>query len=416
MELSTSDRKRLAGAEGEAPQFAMELLCRVGRAVGARRLIDIGQAHLVGAYYGGPADLALIRRIADSGARVAVPTTLNAGTADFTQPELYRPDSIEVRKSCQIVASYRDMGCDLELTCAPYHLPRLPQQGECIAWAESNAVVYANSVIGARSIKAYQYLDLAAALTGRMPEYDLYLDQNRRPQALLDVQGMPEHWLSDDAFYQLLGLVLGSLAGSAVYALTGLGLAPTQDQLRALGAAAAASGDVRMFHVPGVTPELPLDDPVLEALPRHRLGPDHVLAQRRALAVGRQSELSAVCLGTPHYSELEFMVLHRSLDGGPVARGVPLYVSTSRHVRQQIQRSGLLAELEGLGVRIISDTCTYYGSLLRGSKGLVLTDSAKWAYYAPGNLGLAVRMLRLEDCVRSAQAGELIEDESFWHV
>ncbi|MEM1142711.1 MAG: aconitase X catalytic domain-containing protein [Pseudomonadota bacterium] len=417
MELSAQDRECLSGHEGPALKHSMSLLCSVAAASGARRLVDVTQAHLVGAYYGGKADLKLVERIVATGARVAVPTTLNASSVDLRQPERYTQKEAEFRNSCRIVRLYERLGCRLELTCAPYHLPQQPQRGERVAWAESNAVVYANSVIGARTEKVYQYLDLCAALTGRIPEYGLYITENRRAKVLLRIADIPNRWLSEDSFYQLLGLVLGKLYDGRVIAVVGIPVDATEDQLRGLGAAAACTGNVSLFHAIGRTPEAPTQDAAFHGHP-----PEEVLSidssaireVRDSLSHTTTNTVNAVALGAPHFSHAEFKRLAELLDGRRIHSSMRCFVSTSRHTYREITANGVMAVLESAGVQVLTDTCTYYGSLLRSHDAAVMTSSAKWAYYAPGNLGVSVRFERIEDCVATAVAGKLSVDEGFW--
>lgn len=419
IKLSTIDQHRLDGKEGPALQFAMELLVRVAKATAAERFINVSQAHLVGAYYSGQADLQLIKNLADSGCQVAIPTTLSASSVDLRQSQLYIANSEYFRKSCNIVTLYKQLGCQLELTCAPYHLPMSLQQGDKVAWAESNAVVYANSVVGAYTEKTYQYLDLCAALTGRMPEFGLYLQKNRRASLLIELRDIPHHWLADDSFYQLLGIVVGGISGNDIPAIKGVPATVTEDQLRGLGAAAASAGNLKMFHAIGVTPEAKTLEQAFQncsADRRIRITPQDIIATKRSLSLADEKNLSAVCLGAPHFSLAEFEYLINLLGGRQVAAGVEFCVSTSRHVMKLLLNSGLSESLASSGIKIVTDTCTYYGDLFRNRSGIIMTASAKWAYYAPGNMGAKVTFSRIEDCVESAVSGRVIEASTFWDV
>ncbi len=417
LQLDERDDGRLRGAEGASLQWAMQLLSQVAACSDARRLIDVTQAHLVGSYHSGPANLRLINRIADSGARVAIPTTLNSSAADLGRARGDAADAADLRGNCEVVRAYQRMGCRVELTCAPYHLPVRPRAGENIAWAESNAVVFANSVLAARSNMTYQYLDLAAALTGRIPETGLYVTERRAGRNVFHLDSMPQHWLADDAFYQLLGYRLGQLSGTSVPVITGLPAGVTEDALRSLGAAAASAGQVTMFHAVGITPEAAS---LASAL--HGRAPEcetRIMAQdirqaRSDLGDSAADTPAAVCLGAPHFSLDEFRRLLDALAGRRVSPSTRLVVSTSRHNRLELQRGGLLEPLTQAGVELVVDTCTYYGRQLGGVRGTVMTNSAKWAHYAPGNLGVRVLFARLTDCVETAVRGEVTIDESFW--
>lgn len=419
LELSPGDEAALRGDAGPAAQWAMQMLLRVAQQAAAARLIDITQAHLVGSYHSGLANLRLLRQLADWGARVAVETTLNSSAADL-QRQIPGSRSEEFRANCAVVRAYQQMGCRIELTCAPYQLPTRPLAGENLAWAESNAVVFANSVLGARTNLTYQYLDLAAALTGRMPEYGLYLQPQRAGQILFEIEGVPPRWWHEAALYPLLGYLIGQHSGAAIPVIRGLEAEVAEDSWRALGAAAASSGKVAMFHAVGCTPEAATLEAALQSRAPERIiriGPQELLSARAQLGGNAAATVpSAICLGAPHYSLTECARLAEALAGRRVSPATRLIVSTSRHNRRELQRTGLLEGLEAAGIELISDTCTYYGRELLGLRGTVMTDSAKWALYAPGNLGVAAVFARLSDCVESAVAGKLMLDESFWSI
>lgn len=417
LRLEARDEAALGGSAGPAAQWAMRVLVRAAEAVGAARLIDVSQAHLVGSYHSGPGNLLLMERLAASGAQVVIPTTLNACAADLERPRPGSESDADFQGNCAVVGIYQRLGCQVELTCAPYQLPRRPLRGENIAWAESNAVVFANSVIGARTNTTWQFLDLAAALTGRMPEYGLYLEEARAGRVLFELDTIPAHWFEDDAFSQLLGYLIGRLAGTEVPVIANpprLG----EDALRGLGAAAASAGQVAMFHAVGLTPEAPTLRAALhdqDPLRVIRLGPRDFLKARRELCRHSGSTpLAAVCLGAPHYSMTEFENLVAALAGRRVSPETRLVVSTSRYNRRELARKGVLELLLASGVEVVADTCTYYGRQLGLRAGLVMTASAKWAVYAPGNLGLEVLFARLADCVESAVLGRVVSDEAFW--
>lgn len=419
LHLSPREEAALGGDAGPAVQWAMRMLVRVAHQTGASRLIGITQAHLVGSYHSGPGNLQLVQQLAGWGAHVAVETTLNSSAADLER-EIPGHASEDFRANCAVVRAYQQMGCRVELTCAPYYLPKRPVAGENLAWAESNAVVFANSVLGARTNLTYQYLDLAAALTGRMPEYGLYLERQRAGRIVFEIERVAPHWLADAAFYPLLGYLIGQKAGASIPVIVGLPPVISEDRLRALGAAAASSGKVAMFHAVGLTPEAPTLSSALQGrAPEHiiSLGPRDVLKARADLCSADAATVpSAICLGAPHYSLTEFACLAEALAGRRVSSATRLIVSTSRHNRRELQASGLLERLAGAGVEVIADTCTYYGKQLLGLSGTVMTDSAKWAVYAPGNLGVAPIFARLVDCVESAVLGKVTIDESFWSI
>jgi predicted aconitase len=408
LELSRFDQSCLRGDEGPAARFAMTLITEVARATAASRLIDISQAHLVGSYDSGPANVKFLDLMLEQGAKVRVPTTLNASSACV---ESGSPSAAQdVCRARDVIRRYTAMGCTPTLTCAPYHLSSVPRKGEAIAWAESNAIVYANSVIGARTNKTMQYLDLCAAITGRIPASGLYLDDKRLATVHIDCSGISVDRWHEPLSWQLLGLLTGAQVGSAVPVLTGMAEQATADDLRALGSGAASSGNVAMFHAVGLTAEAP----DLETATGGRPVTTHFEAGDRELdklenqyGAAPGTPVSAICLGTPHFSFAEFQQLLVELVATGQACVIPFYVTTSRHVRDELDRHGYSENLAKRGVRVVTDSCSYYGRVVPGLNGTVMTNSAKWAYYASGNLGINPTLSSLSDCVASAISGQV---------
>jgi predicted aconitase len=405
MQLTDSDQALLSGESGEAARIAMELLVSVGDAEGAPRLIDIVGAHVDACLFHGVAGLDFAEALVDGGGEVRVPTTLNVSSLDLLHPSLYRGPEETAVLARRLMDAYVAMGCAQSWTCAPYQLERRPALGDQIAWGESNAIVFANSVLGARTGRYGDFLDISCALTGRAPYVGLHTDSGRLAKLILEVTVL-DHLLSDELFYPILGHVLGQLAGNEVAAIVGLDDRATEDRLKALGAAAASSGSVAMFHAIGVTPEAP----TLEAacggdldLPRISVGLDELSAARRSLGHHSGRPLGAVSVGTPHFSESELMELADLVGGGPQTT-VPFYVSTGRDVLESLPPT-VQARIEGFGAQLVTDTCTYITPIMGDVEGIVLTNSGKWAFYAPGNLGVEVQIANLADCVQSAIDG-----------
>lgn len=415
--LSERDREMLQGGAGEALRLAMRIVVQMAELSGAPGLIDITRAHIDGCLYHGRVGLDFAERLVAGGGRVAVPTTLNVSSLDLLHPELYRGDPETARRARRLMDAYVALGCAPTWTCAPYQLPTRPAFGEQIAWAESNAVVFANSVLGARTDRYGDFMDIAAALTGRAPDAGLHRTENRRARVLVRLHDVPARLLGEDVLYPVLGHLVGAEAGTAVPVLDGLPRSATEDQLKALGAGAASSGAVALFHAVGVTPEAPTLDAALHGRPPERVvevTPAMLRAARDSLTTAAGGRLSAVSLGTPHFSVAEFGRLVPLLDGVRVREGVEFYVSTGRHVAREVEARGWRPALDRAGVRLVVDTCTYVTPILRGHGGVVMTNSAKWAYYAPGNIGVEVAFGSLEECVRSAAAGAVWRDERLW--
>ena len=416
-ELSPRDRRLLAGDAGEGLRLAMRFIVKAAEIAGAPRLIDIRSAHVGSCYSLGRVGLDFARQLAASGARVAVPSTTNTAAMDLMhcKPLSRRdPGFAEIR---ELVDLYLAMGCEETLTCAPYHLPRRPALGEQVAWSESNAVVFANSVLGARTEMYAEFIDICAALTGRVPDAGLHRAENRKARVLFEVRDLPPALLSEDLLYHVLGYMIGRRTGTRVPVIDGLPPSMNEDQLRALGTAAAASGSVTLFHVAGVTPEAPSVAAACggeEPSQTFVIGAGEIAAARDALSTLDDGEaLDAVCIGTPHFSLREFEQLTPLLAGGKVHPGLRFYVTTSRFVLAEIESRGWREICESAGAELLVDSCTYFPPMMEGSTGAVMTNSAKWAYYAPEMLGARTAFASLRECVHSALAGRVVRDEGF---
>ncbi len=411
MRLTDTDRAMLSGEDGAATRLAMELLVAAGEADGAEELIDIVGSHIDGCLYHGAAGLDFARLLADGGGAVRVPTTLNVSSLDLLHPELYRGDPVIAGEARALMDAYVGMGCSPTWTCAPYQLAMRPRLGDQIAWGESNAIVFANSVLGARTGRYGDFLDICCALTGRAPLTALHTDEGRLATVEVRVD-VPDRVLDDDLLYPTIGHVLGEVVGSEIAVITGLDSRADEDRLKALGAAAASSGSVAMFHVAGVTPEAAN---VAEATGGKEVrsltvGVDRLRDARTTLGRG-SGKLGAVSVGTPHLSAAGFADLAKRVSG--LTAKVPFYVNTSRDIVGQPDVRPALEVVERFGATIVTDTCTYITPIMGDVAGVVMTDSAKWAFYAPGNLGLEVAYGGIDACVHSAASGEIDLGESW---
>lgn len=415
IDLTERDLAFLNGDAGAGGAMAMRVLLSLGRARRATRLIDIEAAHVDACIYVGDVSLDFARRLADGGAKVSVPATLNVGGIDLLHPGLWKGDPEEAARSRQLMDVYQSLGCSPTWTCAPYQLPNRPAFGAQVAWGESNAIVFANSVLGARTERYGDFVDISAAIVGRVPYAGLHRDEARRARVVIDVSSLGEAWAGRDELFPLLGFAIGRLTDDAIPAIAGIEAA-SEDQLKALGAAAASSGAVAMFHVAGVTPEAPTIEDALGGGPPehvHQITEDDLRAAWQALCTRRDGALGAVCIGTPHYSVAEFEHLAALLGNRHVHHSTPLYVNTSRSVLERIDVRGIGARLRASGVSIVTDTCTYTAPILGQVQGLVMTNSAKWAWYAPRNINVDVVFASLESCIESAVRGEVHDASLF---
>ena len=399
--------------------LAMRLVVRAAEVTVADRLIDVTRAHVDSCLYHGEASLDFVQRLVDGRARVSVPTTLNVGALDLLHPELYRGDRRVAERGRLLMERYRSLGARPTFTCAPYQLAEArPEFGEQVAWGESNAIAFCNSVLGARTNRYGDFIDVAAAITGRVPDAGLHRTEARRATLVLRIgSDVPTTLRDADVLYPLLGIVLGRRAGSAVAVIDGLPAGQSEDRLKALGAAAASSGSVAMFHVTGSTPEAPSLDAALQH--RRPDAVEHISMRdlreaRDRLTSGTGDRLASVSLGTPHASLDELERIAVMLGDRRVHEGVELLVSTARDTMAEAARRGITARLRAAGVEILVDTCSYIAPILRRTDGTTMTDSGKWAYYAPGNIGASVVFASTAECVRSAVAGRVIRDDAAW--
>lgn len=408
----------LAGEHGEAPRLAMRILSRLAPIYGARRLLPVTRAHVDGCIYTGQAGVEYAERLAHLGAEVAVPTSLNAISLDRVHWRRLGIPAAYAEQAARIADAYLQMGARPTFTCAPYQTDAAPSFGEQIAWSESNAVAFANSVIGARSNRYGDYLDIACAITGRVPAAGLHLDEARAGSLLLELEPLPANLLDRDDFWPILGYVIGSLAGDDIPVVSGIDAAPTEDHLKALSAAAATSGSVALFHLVGITPEAPT---VAEACRGYeparvrRISLDDLRQARATLNTSSGERLDLVAFGSPHASLSEARKIARLVAGQITHPSISVFITTSRAVRDLLDRSGDLATLEAFGASVIADTCIVVSPpLVPAGAQRLMTNSAKYAHYGPGILGVDAVFGSTEACIDSAIAGRVIQDDGPW--
>jgi predicted aconitase len=301
--------------------------------------------------------------------------------------------------------AYMAMGAQLSFTCAPYLLDSAPTAGEQIVWAESNAVVYANSVLGARTLKYPDYLDICIALTGRAPLIGCHLDAQRKARLHVELPALGE---LDDSFYPLLGYHIGALAGSRIPLVSGLERRkPNLDDLKAFGAAFATTSAAPLFHIAGVTPEALDPTQVVqpdETLPVEKIRLQDLLLSWHELNSARDNRVDVVSLGNPHFSLSEFAQLARLCHGRHKHPDVVLAITCGRAVLEQAREAGHIAVIEAFGATLVTDTCwCMLGEpvIPLAAKNL-MTNSGKYAHYAPGLVGRKVHFANLAECVDAA--------------
>jgi predicted aconitase len=417
LSMTPRDEAMLAGEHGPAVRMAMSIIVRMARVQDAPALLDIEQAHIDSSIYVGAAGLEFAERLADLGARVSVPSTLNVSSLDEHHWQEWPVPAAWADHARRQMRAYERMGCRPTWTCAPYQVDLIPRFGQQIAWGESNAIVFANSVLGARTERYPDFLDICAAITGRVPAVGLHRTEGRRGDLLLTLEDVPQRVQEDDAFYPVLGHLVGGIARERNPVIAGLDAVPTEDQLKALGAAAASSGAVALFHIVGVTPEAP----TIEAAFQGAAPPETVVvtmemlrAARTQLTTPRASPgagLDMVILGSPHFSFAEFKQLAPLLEGKRVHPDVTFLVTTGRMMASLAREAGLIPALERFGGRVTVDTCILATPMLPPAVKRLMTNSAKYAYYAPGLLNVEITFGSLGECVQSAVEGRVVRDE-----
>jgi len=422
MYLTPEEKAMLAGDFGPGVKRAMEIIVALGKVYGAQELVPVQSVQVAGVSYKnlGDAGLEFLHEWAGQGARVRVPTTLNPAGMDLTH---WRELGISEEFACKqmaVIEAFKAMGIAPSCSCTPYLTGNLPAFGQHIAWSESSAVSFANSVLGARTNREGGPSALAAAITGRTARYGLHLDKNRRATHIIEVR-CP---VTSEADFGALGYLVGRRVKDGVPYFKGLGEVEQgiggkeQGILKAVGAAMAASGAVALYHVKAVTPEARAGDVVATeaetvvidnldegyAALNSATGFDTLVSIRlRLLDPSRystQDEIDLVSIGCPHASLVEIEEVARWLEGKRVK--ARLWITTARETREQAQEKGLVERIEAAGGRVVADTCLVVAPIEELGLRSMATNSAKAAFYAPTHSGLVVRFGRLEQCLEAA--------------
>ncbi|MCK9632829.1 MAG: aconitase X catalytic domain-containing protein [Methanoregula sp.] len=383
MLLDKDDERILAGEQGETKQKVLELLVALGKVFGAERLVPIASAQVSGASYKTIGEYGL-QWLNSLDAKAVVPAVLNPiGMPRDRWQEMGVDPDFAVKQQA-VVAAYERLGISLECTCTPYYL-RETKFGDHLAWSESSAVCYANSVIGARTNREGGPGALAAALVGKTPCYGFHLDANRRPQVVVRVQADTRDWTIAD--YGALGYHAGKLVGNRIPFFTGID--PGKDQLKGLGAAMAATGAVALYHVEGVTPEAragPFDLAGLETI---------AVESDEIKKLFREIPVDAVAVGCPHCSPAELDEIALLLKGKVVTK--PFYVFASQGVIEKNQRT--VDTIEKSGARVFADTCMVVSPVMEQYEA-IMVNSGKALAYVPDMCAAVARIGTIGDCVR----------------
>lgn len=406
MYLTRKEEATLNGTHGKAQEIAMSILVKLGDMYGAEKLIDIDNVHIDAASYATiyEAGLDFCEQLSGFGGTFSVPTTLNTAAIDFKRwKELNLPEKL-AEKQHKLAQAYMAMGGLPTWTCTPYQYGANVRFGQNVAWGESNAVAYVNSVIGARTNRFGDLVDVCAAIVGKVPNFGLYLDENRRGEILFQLEGVPCATFSCSD-YALLGYLIGQIAGNQVPIVTDIPPNITSDQLKAFSAAVATSGSVALYHMCGVTPEAPTKTTCLQAssfAETVKVDGAKIDETKEKLRTIRGGSIDLVAVGCPHYSVSQLRKIARLMDGKQVKEGVTFWIFTSRMAKNVAENMEIIQAIERSGATVIADACPLYFPLDERGFHTLATDSAKMASYAQGLTELDVSFRSTKECVKSS--------------
>lgn len=411
LDLMPSDLALISDDPNDPFALAMEVVCTMAHALGAEKLIDVSRGHIDGCILAHDANLIFAERMADMGAQVQIPTTINAISVDMGH---WASQGVPVEfgeKASRLAQAYVKMGARPTFTCAPYFLEDVPDQGEAIGWSESNAVIYANSVLGAQTAKLPDYLDLFVAMTGRAPETGVYLAKNRRPACIIECEVPSGH---DDSLWPLIGWLAGRLAPDRIPLLTGLQhLHPNSDDLRAICAAFGTTSAAPMLHVEGITPEATLD--AMPDATHHKIDAIDLLWAWANFNSG-PTTIDLVAIGSPHCSAQEVEQFFQLMNGYARHPNTEVIITIGRDTQEKIRAEGWISKLECLNVKVIPDICwcSITEPVFPMHARNLMTNSGKYAHYAPGLSGRTVRFGSLEECAKAAITGTVSDAQPKW--
>ena len=405
MKLTEKQQALLAGKHGPGLKKAMEILMALGKIYDASDMVAVTSAQIAGVSYKNIGDhgLAFLTDWADLNARAHIPAFMNpAGIDRQLWRQLGFPEQF-AQKQLEIIDQLKRMGVRATLTCTPYHIDIVPQQGEHIAWSESSAVSYANSVLGARTNREGGPSALAAAFCGCTPRMGLHLHQNR----LATHRIMVDCKLTSAADFGLLGYLVGKKVGKGIPFFQGIGLPAESSRttmfLKSLGAAMAASGAVALYHIEGFTPEADAYGERIVRADADEITIDNLEAAKQSLGTAGD-QIDLVTLGCPHASLDELQEIARKIGGAKLKK--PVWIASSAIVREEARAAGIVDILEAAGAKVLADTCMVVAPLKEMGVKNIVTNSAKAATYLPAHQGAVVHFGTTEQCIHAAIEGK----------
>ena len=406
MKLTAEEQAMLDGKHGRSTQKAMQILTALGMIYEADCMLPVTSVQIAGVSYDnlGDAGLQFLSEMAEGGGKACVLTTLNPAGMDIENWAALGIDPEFAANQRRVIEAFARMGIITTCTCTPYLTGNLPHYGEHIAWAESSAVCYANSVIGARSNREGGPSALAASLTGRTPAYGMHLDDSRQPTVKFDVmdRGDGTHWFG--ALGKAIGERLQARGGKPVAYISGVPTA-SLEQLKSFSAGLATYGGAAMFHMEGITPEAGLHRPPTEMIPIQMAD---LKAAQSSLSDGAASQADFVSLGCPHLSIREIAHIAELLEGKQVVK--EFWITTARPTKQIADQMGYTAVIEASGAKFAVDTCCVVAPI-KGRFQALVTDSAKACYYAASKNRFQTIFLPFDEVVYAA----LGEQSGLWN-
>jgi predicted aconitase len=391
LKLTKEEKEMLDGKQGKATRKAMEIITTLGEIYGAERLIPVSSVQIAGVSYHnlGEAGLEYLSEMAEDG-RTRVLTTLNPAGMDLSEWKKHGISEDFAKNQQRVIDAYEKMGVITTCTCTPYLIGNLPHYGEHIAWAESSAVCFSNSVIGALTNREGGPSALASALTGKTAEYGLHLQENRVAQVKYEVKTE----LADTDDFGLLGHVIGARTGKTIPYITGIDFATTE-QLKSFSASVATYGGVAIFHMEGITPNRTTIPEKIEVITR-----DDLNGARTELD-DEGAEIDFISIGCPHASIKEIATISEMLDGKQVADGKTVWITTAKPTKDLAIMMGFYDKIEKAGAFLVADACCAVAPLKGRFTGL-MTDSAKACFYARGKNKFKTEIRTIEECIKEA--------------
>jgi hypothetical protein len=399
MNLTREEEKMLGGEFGKGTQKAIELLVAIGDAYDAEMMIPIARAHAASS--GQEGDLYFVELLASGGAKCRVPTSTNPVYDIEFFHRMFEVPSDEAEVARRVMEAYNRVGAILSWSCLPYLTENVPLFGETVAFSESSATPYVNSVIGATTNREAAQSALAAGVVGRTPKYGLHIKENRKGTVLINVEAT----LKDSFDYTLLGQFVGEQIGYGIPVLTGITRRPSTEELINFCAMSNTSGAVSMFYIPGFTVEAQTVEEAFQGdVPTDNITVTTAeLKQTWEELQTTSGKIDFVMLGCPHYTLKQVEEAARLLEGKKIHGGVSFWICASATTKTLAKRMGYVDTIEKAGGNVVIDTCIDEPCWTVYKDKVGMTDSPKCAYYRRFK---DVVVAGLEDCVEAAVRGK----------